>query len=321
MHNNRRVKHTFRNFSMLFVLIFVLGGAAFGMTRYRSVKSSMNSSFVPSGVVKQRDVNAQLKNEKPISILLMGMDSNETTGNYKGNTNSMMVLTLNPSSHKTTVTSIPRDIAIKVPGFAKNSPAMISSAYALGQTKTAVTSVEKLLNVPVDFYALVNMGGLEKTIDKANGIDVTPNASFTFDGYTFNKGVQTHMNGAKALAYVRMRSNDDYARQSRQRDVLTALVHKSSSISTLFNQDLIDSLTDQVQTDLTFDQMTSLAKSYNSVGKNVSDDNLQGTTTTISGQKMETVKTAELQRVTDTINDNLGLSKGSTGSIEYNLNK
>lgn len=71
MHNNRRKKHTLRNLGMWFVLLFILGGAAFGMTRYRSVKSAANSSFAPSGIIKQRDVNSELKNKKPISILLI----------------------------------------------------------------------------------------------------------------------------------------------------------------------------------------------------------------------------------------------------------
>lgn len=318
MHNNRRKKHTLRNLGMWFVLLFILGGAAFGMTRYRSVKSAANSSFAPSGIIKQRDVNSELKNKKPISILLMGIDTNSSVKNYQGNTNSMMVLTLNPDTQKTTITSIPRDIAVKkINGSNSDKAATISSAYSVNGTRTAITTVEKLLNVPVDFYALVNMGGMSKAINKAGGVDVTPETSFSFGGYTFTKGVKTHMDGNKAMAYVRSRANDDTTRQSRQRQVLIGLVSQSKSIATLFNQDLIDSVTDQVQTDLTFDQMTTLAKNYSSVGKTTTDDSLKGTAAEVNGQSMETVKNSELQRVTDSIRDNLGLEKATTGNIEY----
>lgn len=43
MYRNRNKRHTIRDLCMWFVLIFILGGAAFGMTRYRDVKSAVNS--------------------------------------------------------------------------------------------------------------------------------------------------------------------------------------------------------------------------------------------------------------------------------------
>lgn len=301
MHNNKRKKHTFRNLGMWFVLLFVLGGAAFGMTRYRSVKSAADSSYVPSGVTSQRNVNSLLNNSKPVSILLMGVATNQSISNYSGNTNSMMVLTLNPETKKTTITSIPSNLALK------GSVKTIGAEYAAGQTKSAVTSVENLLNIPVDFYATINMGGLGQAINDVNGVDVTPNESFTNGGYTFTKGQSTHMNGAKATAYLAMKNGNDAARSQRQRDVLTALVSESASISTLFNQNLVNSLSDQIQTDMTFDNMTTLAKNYNSVGKNTSDDAIAITD--------GVAKSSELQRVTNAIRTNLGLSQANTGDI------
>ncbi len=38
----------------------------------------------------------------------------------------------------------------------------INAAYTLGGAPMAVDTVQNLLDVPIDFYALVNMGGLEK---------------------------------------------------------------------------------------------------------------------------------------------------------------
>src|SRR5699024_3168303 len=128
-------------------------------------------------------------------------------------------------TQKSTITSIPRDIAVKkINGSNNDKAATISSAYSVNGTRTAITTVEKLLNVPVDFYALVNMGGMSKAINEVGGVDVTPETSFSFGGYTFTKGVKTHMNGNKAMAYVRSHANDDTTRQGRQRQVLTSLV-------------------------------------------------------------------------------------------------
>lgn len=322
MHRNNKKKksHTLRNTFLAFILLIVLGGAAYGMTRYRGVKNAVNSSFKPSGVTKQRDVSNELKSKKTISILLMGTDTGALGRDYKGRTDSMMVVTLNPKSQKTSITSIPRDTAINIPGYKKESPAKINSAYSYGQTKTAITAVQKLLNIPIDFYALINMGGMEKVIDQAGGIDVTPTLTFTYEGITFTKGEKTHMNGKKALAYSRMRYDDpqgDYGRQTRQRAVLTALLHKSSSVSTLLNQSFINSLSDQTQTDLTFDDLTTIAKDYNSVRKHTSETHLQGTSAQVADQSMEVMKDSELQRVTNYIRSNLGLTHAKTGTIAY----
>lgn len=314
---HRKKTHTLRNTILILILLLIVGGTAYGMYRYRNVKDTVNSSFKSSGVTKERNVSSQIKNKKPISILLLGTDTGALDRTYKGRTDSMMVLTLNPQTDKTTVTSIPRDTAVTIPGFEGRAPSKINAAYSWGSSKTTIKTVQEMLNVPIDFYALINMGGMKKVINEVNGVDVTPTLTFKYEGYTFHKGVKTHMDGAKALAYSRMRyddPNNDYGRQTRQRAVLMALVKKSGSISTLLNQSFLDSLSSQVQTDLTFDNLTSLAKNYRSVDKTVKETHLQGHGKELSGQDMEVMTTKELQRVTNFIRKGLDLSHKTTGS-------
>lgn len=311
-------KHTLRNIILIVLLVLIVGGAAYGMERYRSVKSTVNSSFKASGVSKQRNVSQQIKEKKPISILLLGTDTGALSRTYKGRTDSMMIVTLNPSNNKTTVTSIPRDTAVTIPGFEGRAPSKINAAYAWGSAKTTIKTVQDMLNVPIDFYALINMGGMKKVINEVNGVDVVPTLSFKYEGYTFKKGVKTHMDGAKALAYSRMRyddPNNDYGRQTRQRSVLMALVKKSGSISTLLNQSFLDSLSSQVQTDLSFDNLTELAKNYRSADKTVKETHLQGHGKELNGQDMEVMNKKELQRVTNFVRSGLKLSHKSTGSV------
>lgn len=314
----RKRKHTTRNVILIVLLLLLIVGAAYGMSRYRNAKDSVNSSFKASGLTKQRDVNRQLADKKPVSILLLGTDTGDFGRSYRGRTDSMMVVTINPKTSTTTVTSIPRDTAVSIPGYTKNAPSKINAAYAWGQSKTTIKTVQQMLNIPVDFYALVNMGGMKKVVDKVGGVDITPTLSFKYEGYSFKKGQKTHMDGKKALAYSRMRYSDpqgDYGRQTRQRAVLTALVHKSGSISTLLNQDFIDSISAQTQTDLTFDDLTKLAKDYRSATKTTKETHLQGTGKELNDQSMEVMKKSELQRVTNFIRNGLGLSYKKTGTI------
>jgi len=314
-HGKKR--HTFRSVILIVLLVLIVGGVAYGMERYRSVKSTVNSSFKASGVTKQRNVSKQIKDRKPISILLLGTDTGALSRTYKGRTDSMMVVTLNPSKNKTTVTSIPRDTAVTIPGFEGRAPSKINAAYAWGSSKTTIKTVQQMLNIPIDFYALINMGGMKKVINEVDGVDVVPTLSFKYEGYTFKKGVKTHMNGAKALAYSRMRyddPNNDYGRQTRQRSVLMALVKKSGSITALLNQSFLNSLSSQVQTDLSFDNLTELAKNYRSADKTVKETHLQGHGKELSGQDMEVMHKQELQRVTNFIRSGLELQHKVTGT-------
>lgn len=145
-----------------------------------------------------------------------------------------------------------------------------------------------------------------------------PTLSFSYGGYTFKKGVTTHMNGKKALAYSRMRDDDpqgDYGRQTRQRKVIMALLKKSNSITTLLNEDFIQSLSKQTQTDLTFNDLTALAQNYRQAIQHIKTTHIQGSGETIEGQSMEVATQTELQRVTNFIRKGLGLSHATTGKI------
>lgn len=319
-HKNRKSRNL-RTLLIAFLLLFVFGGAAMGMSKYRSVKESVNSSFQSSGV-SAHDVGNKLSSKRPISILVMGTNSGSAKldRNYKGHTNSMMVITINPKTNKTTVNSISGETAVNIPGYKKESPASINEAYELGQAGASVKTVQSLLNVPIDFYVLLNVGGLNKVINEVGGIDVTPTLTFSFGGYSFTKGVKTHMNGAKALAYAGMNSNNldgDYGRQNRQRDVLTAIAKQSGSISTLLNQDFINSLTDQVLTDLTFDNLKTIGTDYRDATKDVSEDHLQGTAKKVNGENLQVVTKSELQRETDALRKSLDLNSAKTGTIQY----
>ncbi|GEA97977.1 LytR family transcriptional regulator [Levilactobacillus brevis] len=314
----RRKKHHVRNFFLLLVLVLIAGGTAYGMKKYQSIKNAVDTTYQASGAKKLRNVNEVLSAKKPVSILLMGTDTGALGRTFAGRTDSMMVVTINPKTNKTTITSIPRDTAVNIPGYTSYGVSKINAAYAYGKSKTAITTVQKMLNIPIDFYAIINMGGMEKIIDEVGGVTLKPTLSFSYGGYTFKKGVKTHMNGKKALAYSRMRDDDplgDYGRQTRQRKVIMALLNKSNSISSLLNEDFISSLSKQTQTDLTFNDLTALATNYRKATQHIKTTHLQGASETIESQSMEVASKSELQRVTNYIRKALGLSHKTTGTI------
>jgi cell envelope-related function transcriptional attenuator common domain len=97
----------------------------------------------------------------------------------------------------TTIVSLPRDMKVNLPGYAEYSPAKINAAYTYGGVKETINTVQKYFNVPIDYYVMVNMGGLEKAINQVGGVSVTSPLTFDYEGYSFKKGKTYHMNGAK----------------------------------------------------------------------------------------------------------------------------
>lgn len=310
-HHHHHRHHRVRNFLIWLVAIIVV--AAGGYVGYAWHKLSETSKVVyqPSGAPKLRDASKVISSKKPVSILLLGTDTGALGRSYKGRTDTIIVMTINPKTNKSTMVSLPRDMKVNLPGYAKYSPAKINSAYTYGGTKESIVTVQKYLNVPIDYYLLVNMGGLEKSIDQVGGVDVVSPLSFSFQGSTFKKGQQYHMNGKEALKFSRMRHDDprgDYGRQERQRLVISALLKKSISYKTVLNDNFLVSISDEMQTDLTRSDMLGMAMNYRSAGKNSVSDHAQGTSEMLGGQSFEVVSSTERARVSNELRSNLGLN-------------
>ncbi|WP_054653297.1 LCP family protein [Limosilactobacillus equigenerosi] len=77
----------------------------------------------------------------------------------------MELVTANPKTKTLTMTSIPRDMLVKVTHDGDVQYVKINASYPIGGAKLAKHQVSELLGVPVDYYALVNMGVMEKNRD------------------------------------------------------------------------------------------------------------------------------------------------------------
>ncbi|EKW99649.1 LCP family protein [Ligilactobacillus saerimneri] len=292
--------------------VLVLIALFFAGKAWMNVRNATSKMYTPSGATSSAELSSKLGDGKPVSFLLLGTDTGALGRSYKGRTDTMMVMTVNPQKKKTTIVSIPRDMRVNLAGDPENSPAKINAAYTYGGVKEAINTVKDYFHVPINGYLLVNMGGLEKAIDQVGGVTVTSPLTFSYDGYSFTEGQATEMNGAKALAFSRMRHEDpqgDYGRQQRQRLVIMALLKESASYKSILNNDFLDSVSSMAQTDLTMSNMTQLAAHYRGAVGNVKSDHAQGKSANINGISYEVVSLAERQRVSNELRQSLGLSK------------
>lgn len=317
---SRPRKHTQKKtifFWLLLTLVIVLGISGHVLhEHYLNARKAADSVYAPNSVKKQRDVTQLLKKGKPISILLMGTDTGALGRSFKGRTDTMMVCVLNPKDKTMTLVSLPRDALVAINGYEQYYPSKLNSAYAYGGSATAVKTVQKYLNVPIDFYATINMGGLEGLINAVGGVDIKPLLSFSFAGYNFVKGKKTHMNGTEALQYCRMRDQDplgDYGRQNRQRQVIMALAFKGVQLNSLLNDDFLNSLSKQLRTDLSFSNMVSLNMKYRIATHHMKSTHLQGTTQVIGDADFEVASRKNKQEITDVLRKALDLPHAETG--------
>lgn len=228
-----------------------------------------------------RDKNVNLDDGDPFTIALFGVDSNaERNANGGGQrSDTIMVLSVNPEKKTTEIVSIPRDTQADIVG--KGTTEKINHAYAYGGPDMAVKSLEKLLNVPIDHYATIDMDGMQDMIDTVGGITVTSNATFSYDGYQFTEGERSKMDGKEAMAFIRSRKEDgaggDFGRQERQQLVIQGLANKLTSVSSIthFNS-LMNHVEDNVKTDLSVGELNKVRSNYKDANDNVNRHQLKG---------------------------------------------
>lgn len=203
----------------------------------------------------------------PITLLLLGIDQLEDT---PGRADTILVLTINPETESMKMLSIPRDTYTEIGGLDFSDK--INHSYAFGGMEMAHATVEKLLEMPIDYVVTINMEGFKELVDLLDGVEVENEWAFSNWGYDFPKGTIT-LTGEEALSYVRMRKQDplgDFGRQIRQRLVVESLLDELSSLNLVWQvPSILDMLREHSETNITFDEIKQFAKYYKPALNNI----------------------------------------------------
>ncbi|MGL9956508.1 transcriptional regulator LytR [Enterococcus sp. DIV1368f] len=293
-------------FAIIFGIILVLFLAVVGMGAklYWDVSKSMDKTYETVERSKKSQVN--LNNKEPFSVLLLGIDTGDDGRVEQGRSDTTIVATVNPRDKQTTLVSLARDTYVDIPGQGKQDK--LNHAYAFGGASLAMDTVENYLNIPINHYVSINMAGLKELVNAVGGIEVNNNLTFSQDGYDFTIG-KISLDGEQALSYSRMRYEDpngDYGRQERQRKVIEGIVQKVLSLNSVSNyQEILTAVSDNMKTDLSFDDMKKIALDYRSAFGKVKQDQLQGTGFMQYGVSYQRVDEQELNRVQQELKNQL----------------
>lgn len=138
----------------------------------------------------------------------------------------------------------------------------------------SIKTVQEMLDIPTDYYVVVNMAGVKEIVNALGGVNIVSPLTFSYEGHEFIKGDISHMDEDRALAFARMRYEDldgDYGRQKRQRMVIEGILDKATSSSMLSNyQGVLAALSNNVQTNFPVSEFLSMQSSgYLAATKNI----------------------------------------------------
>lgn len=276
--NTRRRKKKKNKVILFAVEIIVLVALLIGLLVY----SKLNKVESGIGNIDKDEVNIELDSQTAealegfTNIALFGLD-NRQTGNYDGgNSDTIMIASIDNDTKQVKLVSVYRDTFLNVKD---DTYAKINSAYAYGGPKNAIAALNKNLNLDIVNYVAVDFGAVVEAIDLLDGIELTltdQEVQIMNDNYIdeinkvtghksgkLSSGGTYTVDGVQALAYCRIRytAGDDFKRTERQRTVLTKMIEKAqgSSISTVSS--LIDSMLGDISTSFTGKELLALVSS------------------------------------------------------------
>ena len=245
------------------VFVFCITSLVVSVNVYGDIKSTAKEMYVPVNApisdIRQQPLDITSKKE-PFSALILGIDER---GKDIGRSDTMIVLTVNPTQKTTKMLSIPRDTYTEMIGKGFNDK--INHAYSFGGVEMSIKTVENLLAIPIDYVAQVNMESFVEIIDIVGGITVNNPIDFKFENQHFVNG-ELQLDGEGALKYVRMRYDDpegDFGRQNRQKQVIQGVLTESLSLTALWNyKSIFNTLEQNVQMNVSFDDLVHIQKNY-----------------------------------------------------------
>jgi LCP family protein required for cell wall assembly len=227
------------------------------------------------------DGGAEWDGKKRLNILLIGADGGRA-GLYSYLTDTMIVVSIDPTTGRVAFISLPRDTAgIPLPrswpaynefGGAYNNK--INTLYTVARGRpdlfpgsdkergfTALMgALGELYGLDIDYYVAVDLSSFRSVVNTLGGVIVDVQLPVYDEGYPSDDGRGklklyvppgvVKMNGQQALAYARSRhATNDFDRSARQQRVITS-VRDQTDLASLLEPGVLNELIKQVRKDV-----------------------------------------------------------------------
>lgn len=163
----------------------------------------------------------------PFTIYFQGADlSSGDNINSTGRGDVNILLTVNPKTKKVNMQVIPRDLFVYIP--CKDASSKLSYSGWWGGIQSSIASIEKALDIQINYYAKINFDGLTDLVDALGGVEVYSHYTYDAGGYHFQKGYN-HVDGKEALMFARARKMlplNERSRGYQQMELIKAIFTK-----------------------------------------------------------------------------------------------
>lgn len=230
--STRRGKRRVLRWVASVVALLILGTAAGGYLYYRHLNANIRSGQRLSGDSGVARTEADAAGRRPINILMLGSDiRDEENAKLGGGWDNIggparadvqMLIHVSADRKNASVTSVPRDTLVDIPECTdpktgekfKATKMMINESLARGGPGCTLATWEKLTNVYIDHWMMIDFAGVVKMADAIGGVDVCVNQN-VFDqsepgsgtggsGLKLKAGT-TKVQGEQALQWLRTR--------------------------------------------------------------------------------------------------------------------
>ncbi len=200
--------------------------------------------------------NTNSLGNRPINILIMGLDRRPNEGDIYTRTDTMIVVTIDPVAKTAGILGIPRDMWVEIPNAdGTYFDERVNTALEFGQLynypggapQLAEDTIQRNLGIKIDHYIIIDFQGFKQIIDDLGGIDIDVPTALDDPTYSdtellgdyfplhFEPGMQ-HMDGRTALGYARSRNTtSDLDRIQRQQRVIFAVMDKALTLNAIPN--------------------------------------------------------------------------------------
>jgi LCP family protein required for cell wall assembly len=182
-----------RRFAIALVTVCVLGAGAvvLGDRAGRAEFGKRHVVQIGSGIL------APQQSAQPANFLLIGHDA-------AGNSDTMMVVHVDPARATPLVVSFPRDLMVDIPGHGQGQ---LNSAIGIGGPALLIQTFKSYFNVPINHFLQVDFSSFPQIIGAIGKVNVwfpTP-VHDPYIGLDIEQKGCVALDGAAALAYVRSR--------------------------------------------------------------------------------------------------------------------
>lgn len=287
-----------------FILVFIIGLVVVLLVLIPSLKSPSaggdstevaatdNQSSKTSG--KEQSGSALSSGAK--NYLFLGVDERGNVKNFKGRTDTIMILHIAPWGKKDLLISIPRDTKVNLPDNGNNK---INAAYVYGGEEMLINEIYELTGISITKTMLVNFEGFKSVVDALGGVYITVDEPMhdPLSGANFDPG--THlMDGEQALAFARDRKSamGDFSRVDRQKYLINEIIRQKFNVSIVGKApQLLDILGKDTKSDFSTFDYINLGTILLFSNKDFERITIPGKTATIDGISYVVVDVAQVK--------------------------